>query len=163
MNYAPLYIMLGGLPGSGKSTMRRYFRKMYDINHIASSDDIIESECKKVGKNYSEGFSEFITFAQKKTMDGIKFALKHDFNILDDQTNLTIHGRNNKLKLIPSNYIKIYYYFPIPNEDEWRRRLNSRAEKIITNAVLESMKGYFIMPTLNEGFDMIYTVNGFKI
>lgn len=157
-----VYVMLCGMPGSGKSTARSFLRKMYGINYIASSDDIIERECKTAGITYHEGFSKYIGHAQTKLKQDMSSALADEINILDDATNLTKHGRFNKLRIIPSKYLVICYYFPTPEENEWRARLDSRPGKIIPENVLQNMKGNFVMPSIEEKFDMVFTVNGMK-
>lgn len=157
-----IYVMLSGLPGSGKSTARSFLRKMYRINYIASSDDIIERKCKADGITYNEGFSKYIESSQTQLNRNMNSALADGLNILDDATNLTKHGRFNKLNIIPKSYFVICYYFPTPEENEWRLRLNSRPGKTIPEKVLENMKGYFVMPSIEEKFDMVFTVNGMK-
>jgi tRNA uridine 5-carbamoylmethylation protein Kti12 len=163
MSYAPLYVILCGLPASGKSSMRKYFKSLHKINYVASSDDIIERESKRIGKTYNEGFSEFVNLAQERMKKNISNYLIDEMNILDDQTNLTEKGRKNKLKAIPNNYITICYYFPNPSDDEWKRRLSSREGKIIPDNVLLNMERSFVMPSIDEGFNIVFTVNGTKL
>lgn len=82
-------------------------------------------------------------------------AVADNRDIVWDQTNLTPASRKSKLEKIPATYQKVAVYFPVPNNKEWQRRLNSRPGKIIPQNVLVNMGQGFTMPSQAEGFDKI--------
>jgi predicted kinase len=145
-----------GLPGVGKSTYRK--KNITPEVRVLSTDDIIESMCAERGITYDQGFREFIEPATKLFNQQLGEALKNGEDVMVDRTNLSRKSRARLLSLVPKSYRKYAYYFPTPAGEEWRRRLDNRVGKHIPQAVLDDMSLSFVMPTIEEGFDAVFTV-----
>jgi predicted kinase len=156
MAHQPVYVMLVGLPASGKSTFRKILEKTGQY-YVLSSDDIIESECNKIGITYSDGFTKFIADATKKVIFNRNVYCNDDYpvNVIDDHTNMSRKSRHDKMKDISNKYIKICYVFPELPKMEWERRLEQRKDKHIPHSALITMKNAFQEPSYHEGFHII--------
>lgn len=145
-----------GLPGVGKSTYRK---KMITPGiTVLSTDDIVEDMCFNAGLNYDQGFKLFIEDATKVFNRRLSSALQNNESIMIDRTNLSRKSRARLLARVPKSYKKYAYFFPTPEDAEWKRRLSARPGKCIPQAVLDDMALSFEMPTIEEGFDAVFTV-----
>lgn len=161
----PLFIMLVGLPGSGKSTYRASFAGHDDWVHI-SSDDEVDALALERGITYNEAFA---LYDYKKREKALVIKAKQAFNqlknVIWDQTNLTVKSRAKKVSHVPDGYEKIAIIFPIPERHDglWRRRLDDRPGKTIPPHVLESMTESIEWPTVDEGFDLVTVYDSFLV
>lgn len=145
------YILIG-VPASGKSTWR--FGK--SLTHdIISTDDIIEEIAMDYGFTYNEAFNSLIKFAEKVMWSEFDYSIAADNDIIIDRTNLTKARSRFIEPLKKAGYKVTAVVFPIPEKDEWERRLNSRTGKSIPKDVIENMVKSFQFPELYEGFDEI--------
>jgi len=146
--------ILIGLPGAGKSTYRRQYLGGW---LPLSTDDIIEDICCEYATTYSESFSDLIGYAQKVFDRDFEFAVNSKFGmIVIDRTNLSRKSRKHFIdKLKKAGYHIEAVVIPIPDEEEWKRRLASRPGKFIPTEVIRSMMSKFEMPTTSEGFDLV--------
>lgn len=150
-----VFIMLVGLPGTGKSTYCQENKHLIGNCTIVSSDDIMMDIAYKYGFTYNQLFDDVTySFCEKMMYRIAKLAIERGDNIIWDQTNLTVKSRAKKLDMIPSSYKKICIDFPIP--DDWEKRLD-RPGKIIPKNVLDMMKKTYDTPSLSEGFDSVVT------
>jgi predicted kinase len=78
-------------------------------------------------------------------------------DVVWDQTSTTIKSRKSKLATLP-DYHKIAIVFPTPDREELNRRLAGRVGKDIPKYVVDSMINNFEVPTRDEGFDEIWTI-----
>jgi len=154
----PVYIMLVGIPGSGKSSWVAKQNFDWNKTRIISTDNIIDRKAQEMGKTYSDVFSDSIKDATQQMNRDLKMAIANGDDIIHDQTNLTAKSRAAKLSQIPANYRKIAVYFATPNEKELQRRLSSRPGKTIPSHVVSSMIAQLQPPTRAEGFDEVVTV-----
>lgn len=158
----PVFLMLVGLPGSGKSTfIKKLLEESNEDFAIASTDDIVERECAKMGLTYSEGFAK-VNFkqAQSEFKDVIFKAGKARKNIIIDQTNVGGKSRKSKLGMIPLGYDKICLIFDV-SESVMKTRLENRARetgKSIPYSVIKQMTESWQTPSRAEGFDSIIEV-----
>ncbi len=153
-----VYILVG-VPCSGKSTWIKDNINEKDF-FIASSDRILESISDTENISYEEAFKKYYDFANKLFWQSLENAIKYDFSIVIDRTNLSKKTRKRLLNLIPKNYKKICVFFDVP-EDIINQRLekrNAEGHKIISQNVIKNMKKYFTKPDLNEGFDEILEI-----
>jgi predicted kinase len=79
-------------------------------------------------------------------------------DIIWDQTSTTRGSRRKKFTMLP-DYHSVAVVFPTPNKEEHARRLAGRPGKKIPWNVLNGMISGFQMPTLEEGFDEIWTAS----
>lgn len=155
----PILHMLIGVPGSGKTTVRRKIMSRYPDRkfEILSSDDIVEKYCHEEGVTYSEGFQTFIKPATKKLNENQRFFIKEKNNIIWDQTNLFVKSRRKKLLQFPKEYYKIATVVQTSDDNIWKRQ-NERHKvgRSIPNKILLDMLENWQMPdTINEDFDLI--------
>ena len=151
----PDFYMMVGLPGSGKTTWIKNNMLDKDVV-ICSSDDLIQQYADSQGKTYDEVFPDYVDQAIQLTKNKIQYALQDKKNILIDQTNLTPKSRKTKLPT-SSSYKKIAIVIPLPDKEEWKRRLN-RPGKNIPQDVLDRMLNSYVSPSKSEGFDEIWQV-----
>lgn len=149
----PNFIMLVGLPGSGKSTYRERF---YDHVQL-STDDLIEVEAGRQGRFYDAVWAEHIDTATKMLNGHLANALRERQSIVYDRTNLTEKSRRKVLSQVPKEYIKTVVYFEV-SEPVRQSRMASRVGKFIPPAADAQMISWYCRPVLEEGFD--YVING---
>ena len=148
---SPVFVMLVGLPGSGKSTWRRV---LGDNFLILSTDDYVERVAEREHTTYSAVWERVIGAANKNMHDNFRAALERGQSIVWDQTNLTLKKRRSVLSQIPRHYQKVAVYFEIP-ESERQCRILSRPGKCIPDDVDRSMRDNYERPTRDEGFDVV--------
>ena len=159
----PSYIMLVGVPGSGKSTFIKHFKESFDIKiHIASTDDLLEVEAARMGLTYSDAFFKVSQKILKKEMENeIKKSIDCNTTIIHDQTNMSVKARRTKLSVIPGHYKRFCLDFKV-DKLILKQRLDERAEltgKVIPPFVMSNMFSQYQVPTKEEGFDLIIEVN----
>jgi len=152
----PKMVMLVGLPGGGKTTAAN---RLYPNFARASSDDFIEAYADRMGKTYSEVFTDVVAQATQHMYDKLDAAIAADQDIIWDQTNLSVKARKNKLKNIPGHYEKIALVIPPTDENLERiERVNVLRAKLgrsVPDKVMRNMIQQFQMPTEAEGFDEV--------
>lgn len=144
--------MLIGVPGSGKSTWRN---RISTDAVVLSTDDRIDAIAAAEGKTYTEVFKDNIAAAEKAMYQDAMRAFASGQDVIWDQTNLTAKSRAKKLIIVPDDYEKIAVYFPTPEPDELKRRLDSRPGKTIPANIVMGMISTLQPPTKEEGFDSI--------
>jgi predicted ABC-type ATPase len=153
INMRPVYIMLAGLPGSGKSFLKAAIDSRFvgDLV-IVCSDDYIDVAAQMAGKTYSEMFQNTIKEAEKFMVSQRTQALANRHSVIHDQTNLGAASRSRKLRGVPDDYLKVCLY-TVVDEDLRQARLLQRPGKIIPVHVDDQMLAAWQTPTLAEGFD----------
>lgn len=156
------FIMLIGLPGSGKSTWTdAMLAKEPGKNFVVlSTDNMIEEKAKAAGKTYSEIFPDINVNALTKEMKAqFRKALSEGRNIILDRTNMSAKKRKEFLDAIPEGYRKIAVVFSIP-DTLLQERLDHRAAttgKTIPPMVIKTMARSYVAPTSAE-FDRVITI-----
>jgi len=151
----PIFVMLMGLPGSGKST----FRQSVPSSFIQlSTDDLIEDVARWKGITYSEAFPDAIKDATGTVNSAFRQALKDKTSIVWDQTNLTRKKRRGVLTQIPASYYTVLIVVQC-DEDVRQQRLRQRPGKVIPPHIDESMKSSMVEPMLGEGWNEIRVLN----
>jgi len=154
----PQFIMLIGVPGSGKSTyIQKLKNEKPNKNYvILSTDDILTDWANDEGISYQDAFSKYIKDATKEFNRRFRQAISTNSDIIIDRTNLTSGGRAKLLNQVPSFYQKIAIVFNV-DRNELKRRLDQReieTGKHIPDHVVDNMiKNY--QPPTNKEFDVI--------
>jgi len=86
MHPGPYIVVLCGLPGSGKSTLRAGFK---DAGVHLSTDDLVEEVAKWEGTTYDQVWEREIKRVTQVVNENFRVALKHRDSIIWDQTNLS--------------------------------------------------------------------------
>jgi predicted kinase len=143
-----------GVPGAGKSTW--VSNQEWSKNcSIISTDYWVDEEAKRLGKTYSEIFTDYMPRAVELMTQNVIAVRSMGNDIIWDQTSTTIASRQRKFNMLP-DYEHIAVVFETPNRIELKRRLASRPGKEIPDAVIEGMLASFEMPTEEEGFKEIW-------
>jgi tRNA uridine 5-carbamoylmethylation protein Kti12 len=157
MSRKPTVYFLCGIPGSGKS----YFARNHLRKATVSTDSYIDSVAAVLGLTYDDCFKHAYPLAEKAMNKEIEHLMILDSSFVWDQTNLDSKVRMKKLaRFEGSNYRKVIYYFPTPEEDILRDRLASRSGKTISTELLHSMYARFQYPGFSEGWDEIREFHG---
>jgi len=151
--------MLCGIPTSGKSTYVEKLRKLdyWKDSVVLSTDHYIEEYAKSVGQSYNEVFDDVIPDAIRELELQFNMAKDKGKNIIWDQTNLTAKTRKKKLSKLSSYYSRGIVYFQITLEEALERNKH-REGKFIPESILKRMHQQFEIPTEEEGFDYIESV-----
>jgi len=96
----PTFVMLIGLPGSGKSTFRNEHGEPYVV---LSSDDFIEQRAIAEGVTYTEVFADAVDDASRHVHRNFREALANNASIMWDQTNLTPKKRRGEAPVMRSS------------------------------------------------------------
>jgi len=151
----PIAVVLCGMPGAGKSTASGSFFENYVY---LSTDAEIEVVAEWSGKTYDDVFAEQIGHATATVNDEFRRATRNGWSFVWDQTNLTVKKRSKILSQLPKDYYKICVV--VQTDDETRNaRLLARVGKTVPPHILKSMKESFVMPTIEEGFDLVKVIN----
>lgn len=152
---APNFIMVVGLPGSGKST---YIEQNYPTYYIHSSDDIREELTGDV--NNQDVNKKVFEILHKR----VKEDLKQGKDVIYDATNISWKRRKGFLQEL--NKISCYkecILIATPYEICLER--NYMRNRVVPNFVIERMYRNFDIPWYNEGWDnikVVYTADTFK-
>ena len=150
----PKCYQLIGVPGSGKSTWARNQEWFEDCTYV-STDMWVEMEAERVGKTYSEIFTEYMPKAVELMVTQVELARDIGRDIIWDQTSTTVKSRERKFRMLP-DYEHVAVVFTTPSRIELKRRLDSRPGKEIPEVVVEGMIVSFETPTTEEGFNEIW-------
>lgn len=156
------FLMLCGIPTSGKSTYMEYAKKspLWKDAVVLSTDAYIEKQAKLRRLTYNDIFDDVIDDATRELELELNMAKNKGKDIIWDQTNLTSKIRRKKLLKIPSLYTRGITYFKIPLEEALKRN-KTREGKFIPESILKRMYKQFEVPTVDEGFDYISYGCGF--
>ena len=163
----PICYVMVGLPGLGKSTL---VEGMYKPDTwIYSTDQFIEDVAARFDQTYDEVFDDNIKVATKSMMALLNDVIKAQKDIIFDQTNLGVGKRRKIINRMKQAGYQVRCECIVPPEsdydgdkEDWVQRLANRPGKTIPQNVLTNMIESFIMPTIEEGFDMItfYNMHG---
>lgn len=150
----PKCYQLIGVPGSGKSTWISDQEWAGECAYI-STDIHVEEFAKKMGKTYSEVFTEVMPECVNLMASDVVRAREAGKDIIWDQTSTTVKSRLRKFNMLPT-YEHIAIVFKTPEHEELKRRLMSRPGKEIPDHVIASMIASWEDPSAEEGFSQIW-------
>lgn len=156
--------LLVGLPGVGKTSWANQnimTNHWYDCSEVISTDAIIQLIGDCYNMTYNEVFGNIsYAFAERMMYHIAKHKIKTKEIIYWDQTNLTVKTRARKLALFDESWIKTAVVFNPPADHSERLAIRAANEsKHIPVEALEYMKSVYVPPSLEEGFDRIYTLD----
>ena len=140
------FIMLAGLPGSGKSTYANELARKDDF--IVHSSDVIRAELGDVN-DQSKNDEVFVILHKR-----IKADLRNGKNVVYDATNLNRKRRIaflRELKNIPCEKHCVLVAAPF----EICLSQNKQRDRIVPEEVMHRMYRSFQMPCTQEGFDSV--------
>ena len=141
----PVFLMVVGLPGSGKST---YIEKYYSNYHVHSSDAIREELSGDVN-NQDINKQVFSTLHKR-----VKNDLVAGYNVVYDATNISWKRRKAFLQELKNiNCHKECVLMATPFELCVQR--NNERDRVVPYVVIERMYKNFDIPWYNEGWDSI--------
>lgn len=149
-------VMMVGIPYSGKS----YYSESMNLKAgrtLISSDEEVHRLARLRGQAYNDVFEVVVGEAMENAAKRFIEAVIQSESILLDQTNLTVASRARKLGLLTPDYRKVCVVVPQPTEYELIVRKEARKSHQVPDAVLNYMKEIYQVPTVAEGFDVVYT------
>jgi predicted ABC-type ATPase len=158
-----------GLPAMGKSTRVRDMSTIDPDVFVYSTDNILERIAKFLGKTYDEVFEKHIKSATAEADIDLAYAIKERQDITWDQTNLGVKKRAKIINRMRQAGYQVRCEYIVPpasdysgDKEDWAQRLANRPGKTIPQHILSNMIESFVMPTADEGFDMItfYDMHG---
>ena len=169
----PICTVMVGLPGLGKSTIANFGLGVYDRIEmpvfVYSTDAILERIANQLGKTYNDVFEQHIKSATAEADIDLAYAIKERQDIICDQTNLGVKKRAKIINRMRQAGYEVRCVCIVPPKEghfsdlkDWKYRLANRPGKTIPGSVLKNMIESFVMPTKDEGFDMItfYDMHG---
>jgi predicted kinase len=146
-----------GLPATGKSSLVKSL--IGDNTFIYSTDTYIEEQAAALGKSYNDIFQDYIDKATVRMNLLLELAIARNCDIIWDQTNLVINKRRKIIsRMTQAGYNVNCVAITAPNIDDysvWYERLASRVGKTIPEDVLNNMVQTYMLPSIEEDFDMI--------
>jgi predicted kinase len=156
----PVLEMFVGFPGTGKSYLMRSLT-LAKPAYVFCTDHILEIFARKNSISYDEAYDLYFKEADKSARKLLEYAIKHQWNVVFDQTNLSQKKRMRVLRrMSQAGYRCVGRYIEPPTDDsmiqEWNLRLNDRPGKTIDNTIIEYMRLHFTEPSIEDGFDELY-------
>lgn len=141
------FIMLVGIPASGKSTVAEDLKRDRDDIIYLSSDKLREELLNDVN-NQDNNSLVFVEMA-KRTRE----ALKDGKHVIYDATNISRKKRRGLLQQLPKNIEKIVIYMATPYKTIVER--NQNRDRVVPQEVIDRMYKNMQIPIYSEGWDKI--------
>lgn len=154
----PLFIIMIGAPGSGKSTFIKALGQTLKFT-VGSTDDQIDAYAEKHGITYSQAFTRInFKHLKKQMMEDINAAARVDRSVVIDQTNMGRKQRKDKLALAGPNHVKVAIVFEVPEKELFERleKREAATGKGVPKVAVYSMLKNYEAPTRDEGFDFCF-------
>ena len=164
----PICEVMVGLPGTGKSTLVQRIQTN-PSTFIYSTDNILERIAAQLDKTYDEVFDNHFDSAQTEANIFLAEAIKNKQDIIWDQINIGLGKRKKILNRMRQAGYQVRCKCIIPpnndysgDKEDWVYRLNNRPGKTIPQNILTNMIEWYILPTIDEGFDelAVYDMHG---
>ena len=155
----PVFIVMVGLPGSGKSTVvngrLKGFVGDFSTFKVLSTDEIIEEFAQLSGKTYNQVWADCIDSATKIFNMRLVTSVIVKENIIVDQTNMSIKKRRKLLNLAGSKYYTMAVVVDTDVETCIARRSVGKA---IPEHVIREMASRYEPVSASEGFDSVINI-----
>jgi tRNA uridine 5-carbamoylmethylation protein Kti12 len=161
MTRRPHFIMLGGVPATGKSTHRATLMEKYPDAFVYSTDDRLKEIAASRGVSYGDLPMKEHKQAKAHMNAKLKEAINKGMDIIWDQTNFLAHVRRNRHDMIPNTYTKELFFFHCRDDEEIKRRISERTEQQVPWHVVANMIERLELPggddEVFEKFELIDT------
>lgn len=164
-----VYIMLSGLPCTGKSTLRAKMLSIFNKSKIPctviSGDDIAYKMCNEFNNKlnkvtYTDICNSHRIALEERYQKAVVDSTKERGVVILDRTYLTLNRRKGTLDLIKNNPVHIVS-LTISNRLDWQARLEKRnsieADKMISQDIIAFLEKDMAPPTKEEGFASVLT------
>ena len=148
MNIHPYFMMLVGVPGSGKSYQAKKMEQTFPDTKIVSSD-AIRGEIYG-DENCQDNPARVFSIMRERTVQ----YLNEGYNVVYDATNIQRVHRKEVLDVVPAWAMKYCYICWASIEKCIERDANR--ERTVGKAVIDKMLNRFEAPFYDEGFDEIW-------
>lgn len=139
------FVVMCGLPGSGKSTIAKTLS-----NYVIISTDTIRAEFYGDESIQGDGAKVFMT-AYKRIVEN----LRNQKNVVFDATNLHPKGRKALLKFVKSKVDVNCIVFAVEVDFQECLRRNAKRDRVVPEDVMHRMNRTYLYPTEKEGWDLI--------
>lgn len=141
------FLMMVGIPASGKSTFAKKLIEDRDDIVYLSSDELRQELLGNI--NDQSKNSEIFVEMNKRT----KEALKEGKHVIYDATNINRKRRRGLLQQLPKNVEKTVYYMDIEYKDIVKQ--NQERERVVPQHIIDKMYKTLQIPIYSEGWDKI--------
>lgn len=145
-NELSVFLMIAGLPGSGKTVLSKRIISEYDFNYISSDEYRL-----KLFRNEMEQANNNILFL--KINEDIVDFLNNGKNILYDATSLLSEHRIKTLSLLPACKKIIFY---ITTDVEECIKYDAERKRSVGEDLIREFSRLAQNPSFDEGWDKIY-------
>lgn len=157
------FILLAGVPGSGKSSFRHNLLVSRPDTVVLSPDDWLENKAQELGISYQDIWlpehADHIRESRRVMYERLHEALDEGRDVLWDQTNITFSMRAERLELAGDDCEKICVCFETDRDTILARNDARKANgRHVPDDRLEQMMLDWERPHHDEGFDQIVLV-----
>ena len=157
MTDKPKFIVLVGVPGSGKSTVTSKLIQKYPNTEVVCPDEYR----KKLGGSYNNFKDEKKIWSNLCPTD-IRNSLDAGSNVIFDATNVGVKRRKSVLQWVNGLDVeKVAIVVQVDIDVAKRQNKLRDPDKIVPDHVIDNMFKSFVYPTKDEGFDKI--INAKKV
>lgn len=159
----PRFLVLSGLPGSGKTTFRDNFLKDNPDTVVLSVDDVLEGTAERLGVPFLDLWKPEHEDWQHAARNVLRYrlqeALKKDQDVIWDQANLTFDERRQRVDMAPDHYEKIAIAFETDADVLVTRNDARKATgRNLPQPFLDALAQDYVRPHFDEGFDKIVVI-----
>jgi predicted kinase len=158
----PVFVVMVGCPGSGKSTMVKMISAVLP-SIVCNTDDTLEARAKglKIAPHEAHGkvnFGQITAILARKIWENTNYGK----NVIVDQTSMTAESRAKKLKLCQTKHFRICIdmhgitEFSLPELSMRIKRRFATGGRFVPDHVIEQMLEAYEQPVYEEGFDFIF-------
>jgi len=153
----PVFLVLSGVPCSGKTTWRDRVLLEHPDLVLISSDDRVEQRAAQTGVSYQEAYLAHKDEILAELFADAAHALGNGLSVIWDQTNLTPDLRREKLAIMPKSHKAVAVAFEVDPVEQKRRvdEREKRTGKHIPEFVIAKQNADYSAPTVEEGFHMV--------
>lgn len=147
----PTLYMMVGIPGSGKSTLAKAAKDSLNYSILSSDEYRKNLFCDENDQSHNHEVFE-------KLHNDMNKLLSEGENVCYDATNIKVSDRRKCLNSIKFPCKKVAVFINLPIEEAKKRNL--LRERVVPEGVIDKMYSKLVIPTEDEGFDVVHVING---